>query len=806
MSEFAELIFWVWVLPSTFLILSRLKRIDLKLDQMKSRRQLQEVDDFRDRQRTASPNSPEASGTEDRLLPETVPQPGIGKEKEMELDSVPDQPPPIPRKPKPVKTPSEPGAFELAAKGLLTRIWNWIVVGDEYRKPGVSVEFAIATNWLVRIGVLILVVGVGFFLDYSARMGWLGDVGKVSLAGFTGGALVGWGMANLNKKYHLLGQGLVGAGLAILYTSVFAAHQRYELIPPMVAFLGMFLVTVGSVGISVYSRSLLIAVLGIVGGYLTPFLLPDSGELSGLFVYLAVLGSGVLIISIRRQWFVLNLLAFLFTTLHMFAVLMWWDNPLSFQLAMPFLILYFLIFSTSTFLFQVLWKEKSTWLDLGFLLLNAGAFFLSARELVLQNYTREAVSVVTLFLAVFYALHLGIFIKRNGQDKGLALCFISLSSLFLVLTVPLYFSENWWTLTWSLLALILLLGSQKVNSRFLEQIAFGLFSLCLYRFLLLDASTAYSHPLQPEISPGKYFSELASRFMQMGVPLAALGAAYWSQQHPLKTWPEFQLGRSNDCESYIQNAWLRWVLRGSLLGLGFLVLHLEVFHSFSFFFPPALPTLLTLVWVGFGWVLLRWSKQYPGKEIFELLLLVFSIAFIAKWLFWDLQEWGLQLPEGRFSPYSFLDAGFRFLDFVLRGGFLVFGYMMFQKREEKESVRNLFGYASLALLWIYTTLEIHSLLAAFVPGLRSGGLSVFWGAFALCLVSVGLVKRFRPLRFLGLGLFSFVAVKVFFIDLASLDPLYKIVAFILLGMVLLGAAFVYLRFQDRFSQDEPLDS
>ncbi len=43
----------------------------------------------------------------------------------------------------------EPGRFEAAARRVLAKIWNWIVVGEEFRRPGVSTEYAVATNWLV---------------------------------------------------------------------------------------------------------------------------------------------------------------------------------------------------------------------------------------------------------------------------------------------------------------------------------------------------------------------------------------------------------------------------------------------------------------------------------------------------------------------------------------------------------------------------------------------------------------------------------------------------------------------------------
>jgi uncharacterized membrane protein len=175
-------------------------------------------------------------------------------------------------------------------------------------------EYAVASQWLLRIGILILVVGIGFFLKYSVEHGLISEEARVGLASITGLGMLIAGTRLLGRKYHVLGQGLMGGGLATLYFAVFAAANFYRLIDQVPAFILMSVVTALAGAIAVRFNSILVVVLGIIGGYGTPIML-STGVVNfpGLYGYILVLGIGVLGISYWKNWPLVNYLSFAFT-------------------------------------------------------------------------------------------------------------------------------------------------------------------------------------------------------------------------------------------------------------------------------------------------------------------------------------------------------------------------------------------------------------------------------------------------------------------------------------------------------------
>lgn len=56
---------------------------------------------------------------------------------------------------------------------------------------------------------------------------------------------------------------------------------------------------------------------------------------------------------------------------------------------------------------------------------------------------------------------------------------------------------------------------------------------------------------------------------------------------------------------------------------------------------------------------------------------------------------------------------------------------------------------------------------------------------------IGIWRRNRLARIMALIILSMTILKVFLFDLSSLDQLYRIISFVMLGIVLLIVSFVY---------------
>jgi uncharacterized membrane protein len=684
---------------------------------------------------------------------------------------------------------------------VLGKIWNWVLVGD--RSENVTTEFAVATTWLVRAGILLFAFGAAFLLKWSSDKNLIPDVARVAMCMVAGVVMVVAGIKLLGKKYDLIGQGLLGGGLLVLYFSCYAAGPgMYRLVPTPVAFLLMILVTIAAGMLSVRTDSLLIAIIGIAGGYLTPVLISTgSGDLPVLYSYMLLLGVCILAISHYKQWRLLNYIGFVATyVLFWSSYLKYYEIDQHFVLALSFLTGFFVIHSSIVFIHNILRKEKSTILEIIHLVLNATIYAWWGYWLVRNAHDRFTTSLVTIGLAIFFIGHVLVFLKKKIVDRNLLIALIALAGTFTALTLPLLLEKESLTICLSLMGLMFLWMGYKLNSNFVRNCGYILYMVVFFRLLVLDMPRNFSGNWSSETAASVYWQQMRDRLMTFGISILSVIGGFFMEKL-VGAEKDLALARDNDMPDIVKANVANQIFYWFSILFTFLFMNLEVNRMFVYFDPIRLPA-LTVLWCAMaGYFLWRYvSGKSGGIVMFAAMCVCIVVAFL-KVFSVDLHSW--HLSEGYIydMDYSLLFVGMRFMDFGVVMLMLMTIWLVLPRRGDrpKNSVAA-FGYLSLLLIFVYATLEVNSYLHWCMEDFLEGGISVLWALFAIAFTVCGIWKNVKPLRFIGLGIFTVVAGKIIFYDLRDMEMIHRVIAFMVLGVTMLLGAFAYIFSNKKFEK------
>jgi hypothetical protein len=168
-------------------------------------------------------------------------------------------------------------------------------------------------SWVA--GIAIVIAGISF-LKYSIDAGWLGPPVRLAI-GLTVGVALLVGCELWGRRYPVTANALDAAGIALLFSTVFAANALWHLIPPLPTFAFMALITAVAVMLSLHHDSIFVALLGLVGGFATPILLSTGQDAPvGLFTYLLLLNLGLAWVAYRKRWSLLTAASLIFTALY----------------------------------------------------------------------------------------------------------------------------------------------------------------------------------------------------------------------------------------------------------------------------------------------------------------------------------------------------------------------------------------------------------------------------------------------------------------------------------------------------------
>ena len=178
--------------------------------------------------------------------------------------------------------------------------------------PKINWEQFMGVKGFAWIGGFALFLGVAFFVKYSFDNNLVPPQLRVAIGFLTGLGLLAGGVLMSRKNFAALSQTLCATGVVVIYAVTFACRALYhfEFFGPIPTFLLMSLITVAAFLLAARLNALVVAILGMLGGFLTPILLSTGQDNPlGLFGYIAILDLGLIVVALNRRWHFLTALA-----------------------------------------------------------------------------------------------------------------------------------------------------------------------------------------------------------------------------------------------------------------------------------------------------------------------------------------------------------------------------------------------------------------------------------------------------------------------------------------------------------------
>lgn len=610
-------------------------------------------------------------------------------------------------------------------------------------------ETAIGERLLLYAGIVVFVLGIGFFVKYAFDREWITEGLRVGLGVVTGAALIGVGLRLAHAGYAAYGNMLAGGGLAALYLSTYAAFSFYGLIGSGTAAAAFIAITAAAAVLADRQRAQAMAIMAVGGGFLTPFLVGSGTDAQiTLFSYVALLIAGTMALAHRRDWPLLNVVSYGLTVL---TVTAWADE----------------YYTPAKYLRTEL-----------FLTLYCAMFLIVLRRMVRATGHATDLTVIVLATApvLYHVASLAILWTRD-------------------VALPVY------------LILFALAGT-----------VWSMATRVSYRRLLAWAAAFVPFVLwaQDHQTPGLLMPSLATLGALFALPLVAQVDRVARLEEPLDG-TDILLLHLNALGAFLA-AWivlsevaLVWVPR---VGLLLAIVHAGAarwlharrsagaLHALAATFALVAAVVavelegrwVTAVWAAEG-AAVTWIGLRVRREWFRMAGVALLVVGAARWL-------ALSVPE---TPHGFtllFNETFALGAWIIGLMYLLAWTHARVARAGAEpygrSVASLLVGASLLTIVLLTAQnasywEIQRATVADATFAEQLALSLLWTFYGAALIVIGVRTSYAPIRATGMALIAVTVLKVFLVDLAGLQGIYRVLGLLVVGAVLLAVSFLYQR-------------
>lgn len=641
---------------------------------------------------------------------------------------------------------------------------------EEYATSETNFEKYIGENLFGKIGILIFIIGIGFFVKYAIDQNWINETAR-TLMGYAVGAGMLVLAERLHKRYHTFSSLLAGGAFGIYYLITAIAFHYYALFSHTIAFVILCVTTIFMSAVSVLYDRKELAVTALVGGFIAPFIIStDSSSIISLQIYITILNIGMFCLAMYKKWAILPMVSFAFTY-----IILWGTTALgsfsdsesvtTYPTLFAFATLFYVIFLLPVvFILRTQYGENTRLGLLGIITANSFMYLIYG-DFLLQHF--EASSDTTAYLAFFIAavnlaIHLYLRFRVEGQDT-LRNLMLGLAVTFASMGIPILFSAANVLMVWAAESVLLLWLFTKEKNRIYELASAVLLLLTLGALAYYRTTDTFIH----DTGDSLFFN--GAFFVTTFVSIAYYVVAVIMQ---------FNKELFSDTKRLIAYT----PCNAIAYALGFSILFLAFRDNFHFHLEQPISeyaSLLTANIMLLGGVLIL-RKRFEISEN----KLAYEISLYLAGILFAMIVWNYTAPDGLLLRWLMALVTIAYMAYCMRGQLLV-----------TSNQRNLHTEYSIisTLMWLTLT---RLLLITFNEVNFSTAFSLSLGIAAFILMCIGMRYHSKEIRIVSLAEFGIVIGKLILNDVWAMPALGKIIVFISLGAILLILSFLYQKLKD----------
>ncbi len=627
-------------------------------------------------------------------------------------------------------------------------------------------------NFLTIFGIVTLVLGIGYFVKYAIDQNWINETFRVAIGLVVGLAIIGTAH-KIRKNYEIFSSILIGGGLTVLYFTLTIAFREYHILTQNVTFALLVLVTFFSIVLALLYNKQVLAIFSIIGGFSAPLMI-STGESNFIFLfsYLTLLNLSMLYMTWRKNWYIITYISFIITSVYSFV---WLDKSQDSNQFLFFTILYFIY--TIISLIDYFRKEEFSTNSCKLYIIN------TVITIILLSLIYNEEDYSALIFGIFGIVNglFALYVYTTTQHNLLQNTLIGTSITLITAAIGLKFDANIVAICFAVESTLLLFLWKKSGENI-----FKVFFIIMFPFLFISLGINWVDYIETENHLPVIFNHVfITSFIAV---ICTIANIYLMKDFETEEkFLGFKLTHSNFIFVFTS---ILLMYAGILFEF---VYQIEPYFSLTLIVSYIL--IYTLYFVAL--LLLVRGKLKLALPIQHVLQIGATFCIIILLFFAEIPHEANQ-ENFRISSY------FTYLSYLIPTAYLI--YLILKNPDFK--ISNALQAITMFVLVYIISFEIYNLFMIFTLDPIKNNfnhqsdiftmilLPIIWAVLGFGLIYYGLRKQLKAFPIVGIILFGLIILKLYLIDVWQMSNVFRIVSFIVLGILILSTSFMYQKLKN----------